>query len=133
VLGLSAAVRLTGYVDGADRLLERAAGFVMSSLTEGLPLALLEAMQWRVPIVATAVGAIPELLDRGRRGRLIAAGDVNALTDALQSLMSGDTDTRSVAAAAAAVAERYGSARMAQGYLSTYEAITRAPACIIPA
>ena len=72
VLGLSAAVCLGGYVEGADRLLAHAAGFVMSSLTEGMPLVLLEAMQWRVPILATSVGAIPELLDEGRRGRLAA-------------------------------------------------------------
>ena len=122
-LGLSSVVRLAGYVDGADRLLERASGFVMSSLTEGLPLVLLEAMQWRVPIVATAVGAIPQLLDGGRRGRLIPAGDLTALTEALQTLMSGDADTTSVAAAADAVAGRYTSTRMAQEYLSAYEAI----------
>jgi len=123
VLGLSSVVRLAGYVDGADRLLERASGFVMSSLTEGLPLVVLEAMQWRVPIVATAVGAIPELLDGGRRGRLIPAGDLTALTDALQSRMSGDVDIRSVAAAADAVAQRYTSARMAQEYLNAYASI----------
>src|SRR5204863_232792 len=70
VLRLAGSVRLAGYVDGADRLLARAAGFVISSRTEGLPLALLEAMQWRVPILASAVGAIPELLDEGRRGTL---------------------------------------------------------------
>ena len=58
-LKLANEVRLAGYVDGADRLLGGAAGFVMSSLTEGMPLVLLEAMQWRVPIVATSVGAIP--------------------------------------------------------------------------
>lgn len=126
-LGLSSVVRLAGYVDGADRLLGRASGFVMSSLTEGLPLVLLEAMQWRVPIVATAVGAIPELLDGGRRGRLIAAGDLTALTDSLRSLMSGDTDTTGIAAAADAVAGRYTSARMAQEYLSVYGAIGASP------
>src|SRR5256886_7816307 len=67
VLRLAESVRLAGYVDGADRVLARAAGVVISSRTEGLPLALLEAMQWRVPILASAVGAIPELLDEGRR------------------------------------------------------------------
>jgi glycosyltransferase involved in cell wall biosynthesis len=122
-LGLSPVVQLAGYVDGADRLLEHASGFVMSSLTEGLPLVLLEAMQWRVPVVATAVGAIPELLDGGHRGRLVAPGDLAAMTDALQSLMSGDTGTTGVAAAADAVTGHYSSARMAQEYLSAYGAV----------
>src|SRR4029077_10968835 len=87
-LKLAHEVRLAGYVDGADRLLGGAAGFVMSSLTEGMPLVLLEAMQWRVPILATSVGAIPELLDFGKRGQLVPPGSVEALTDGLRQLMT---------------------------------------------
>jgi glycosyltransferase involved in cell wall biosynthesis len=123
-LRLAGIVRLAGYVDGADRLLAGAAGFVMSSLTEGLPLVLLEAMQWRVPILATAVGAIPELLDEGRCGRLVAPNDLATLTDRLQSLMSGDSNSdEAIATACQAVSERYTSARMARQYLEAYEAI----------
>ena len=73
---------LAGYVAGADRLLETAAGFVMSSFTEGMPLVLMEALQWGVPVVATAVGAIPELLQDGRAGELVPPDDVEALTRA---------------------------------------------------
>jgi glycosyltransferase involved in cell wall biosynthesis len=124
-LGLSRIVRLGGYVDGADRFLEHAAGFVMSSLTEGMPLVLLEAMQWRVPILATSVGAIPELLDEGRHGRLVAPGDLAALTQGLQSMMSagGGVQKQGVAAAYAAVSLRYTSVRMADEYFGAYEAI----------
>jgi glycosyltransferase involved in cell wall biosynthesis len=125
VLGLSGAVCLGGYVDGADRLLEHAAGFVMSSLTEGMPLVLLEAMQWRVPILATSVGAIPELLDEGRRGRLAAPNDLAALTRGLQSMMSasGGAGEQGIAAAYAAVSQCYTSVRMADEYFGAYEAI----------
>ena len=123
-LRLAGIVRLAGYVDGADRLLARAAGFVMSSLTEGMPLVLLEAMQWRVPILAPAVGAIPELLDEGRCGRLVAPHDLAALTDGLQSLMSGDCSSgEAIASACQAVSGRYTSARMAEEYLAAYAAI----------
>jgi glycosyltransferase involved in cell wall biosynthesis len=124
-LGLSGAVCLGGYVDGADRLLEHAAGFVMNSLTEGMPLVLLEAMQWRVPILATSVGAIPELLDDGRRGRLVAPSDLATLTEGLQSMMSagGSAGEQRVAAAHAAVSQRYTSVRMADEYFGAYEAI----------
>jgi len=126
-LHLAGIVRLAGYVDGADRLLAGAAGFVMSSLTEGLPLVLLEAMQWRVPILATAVGAIPELLGEGRCGRLVAPNDLATLTDGLQSLMSaGAAADRAVGSACQVVSGRYTSTRMAQQYLEAYEAI-RAP------
>jgi glycosyltransferase involved in cell wall biosynthesis len=122
MLGLNQSVRLAGYVAGADRLLGHAAGFVMSSLTEGMPLVLLEAMQWRVPILATSVGAIPQLLEDGVRGRLIAPYDLAALTRGLQDLMGGTTDVleRAVASAHQAVTDRYSSARMAAEYLSLY-------------
>jgi glycosyltransferase involved in cell wall biosynthesis len=124
-LGLAGAVRLGGYVDGADRLLEQAAGFVMSSLTEGMPLVLLEAMQWRVPTLATSVGAIPELLDEGRRGRLVAPNDLAALTLGLQSMMSagGGVGEQGVADAYASVSQRYTCVRMADEYLRSYESI----------
>jgi len=123
-LHLTGIVRLAGYLEGADRLLARAAGFVMSSLTEGLPLVLLEAMQWRAPILATVVGAIPELLDEGRCGRLVAPNDLATLTHGLQSLMSGGSASdEAIASACQAASGRYTSARMAQQYLEVYEAI----------
>jgi glycosyltransferase involved in cell wall biosynthesis len=124
-LGLSDAVRLAGYVEGADRLLQHAAGFVVSSLTEGLPLVLLEAMQWRVPILATSVGGIPELLNKERRGRLAAPNDLGALSQGLRGMMSPDAGAfeQGVAAAHAAVSQHYTSARMADQYLSAYAEI----------
>lgn len=124
-LGLSEAIILGGYVDGADRLLERAAGFVMTSLTEGMPVVLLEAMQWRVPILATSVGAVPDLLEGGQCGRLVAPNNLPALAAGLQLMMSqrtADVD-QSVSAAYAAVTRRYTSERMADEYLTAYGAI----------
>jgi glycosyltransferase involved in cell wall biosynthesis len=122
MLGLNQSVRLAGYVAGADRLLGHAAGFVMSSLTEGMPLVLLEAMQWRVPILATSVGAIPQLLENGLRGRLVAANDLAALTQGLQDLMGGASEAPggAVASAHEGVTGHYSSARMADEYLSLY-------------
>ena len=123
-LGLREHVLLAGYVDAADRTLERAAGFVMSSLTEGMPLVLLEAMQWNVPIVATAVGAIPELLAQGQRGGLVPPGDVAALATALREMVVPGSAVRgSVALAAAAVSGHYTSARMEREYSAAYGAI----------
>jgi glycosyltransferase involved in cell wall biosynthesis len=122
MLGLNQSVRLAGYVAGADRLLGHAAGFVMSSLTEGMPLVLLEAMQWRVPILATSVGAIPQLLENGLRGRLVVANDLAALTQGLQDLMARAPEAPggAVASAHRAVTEYYSSTRMADEYLSLY-------------
>ena len=121
-LGLQEAVLLPGYLEGAERLLQHAAGFVMSSLTEGLPLVLLEAMQWRVPILATAVGAIPELLDGGARGQLVAPGSVDELVQGLRRLLSSGDAVRNqgIELAYAAAMQRYTSARMAEEYRRLY-------------
>ena len=122
-LQLENEVRLAGYVDGADRLLGGAAGFVMSSLTEGMPLVLLEAMQWRVPILATSVGAIPDLLDGGRRGILVPPNDLTALVDGLSSMLSSASPTALANEASRAQGcIRFSSARMHEEYLAAYQA-----------
>ncbi len=119
-LGLQGRVALTGYLEGADRLLQHSAAFVMSSFTEGMPLVLLEALQWNVPIVATAVGAIPELLPP-ERGQLVAPRDVEALTRALGQLMSSRRSTVAVPEALELTANE--SERMAEEYLQAYRSI----------
>jgi glycosyltransferase involved in cell wall biosynthesis len=75
-----------------------------------------------VPVVATAVGAIPELLQDGRGGELVAPDDVEALTSALAALMA-----RTAAAPAeprTGLPSHFSSARMARDYLRLYEVIT---------
>ena len=120
-LRLSGSVLISGYVEGADRLLEHAAGFVMSSLTEGMPLVLLEALQWQVPILATRVGAIPELLDGVRRGQLVEPGDVAALAAGLERVLATPGDAG--ASATPAPTSRFSSAVMAEKYLDRYQRI----------
>jgi len=123
-LQLSGGVLLAGYVAGADRLLAHAAGFVMSSITEGMPLVLLEAMQWRVPILATAVGAVPGVLEEGRRGLLVPAGDVDVLAAALLRLADAEREPANAARGNdQAAAQSYSSAQMAERYLGAYDAI----------
>jgi glycosyltransferase involved in cell wall biosynthesis len=119
-LGLRDSVQLGGYVDGADRLLEHAAGFVMSSFTEGMPLVLLEALQWPVPVIATQVGAIPELLAERAGARLVPPRDGPALATALQALMSAPAPTQ----VSAPPDTEHTVAEMAGAYLRLYEAIS---------
>ena len=87
-----------------------------------MPLVVLEAMQWNVPIVATAVGAIPDLLAHGQRGVLVAPGNVEALATALQGIPDAAAGG-SVELAAAAVSGHYTSARMEREYSAAYGAI----------
>jgi glycosyltransferase involved in cell wall biosynthesis len=84
-LGIAAFVSFLGARGDVPRLMLAADGFVMSSLSEGLPMVLLEAMAARVPCVATAVGGIPELFSDGA-GILTPPQDPSALATAIARL-----------------------------------------------
>jgi glycosyltransferase involved in cell wall biosynthesis len=88
-LGIASRVRLVGWVKGHDkeRLLSEAAVLILPSYHEGLPMAVLEAMAHGVPIISTHVGGIPDIIENGREGILIAPGDVIALADSLERLL----------------------------------------------
>lgn len=64
---------------------------VLSSRSEGLPAAIMEAMAAGLPVVATAVGGVPELLQDGLTGRLIPPDDAPALADALATLLTNSS------------------------------------------
>lgn len=107
-LGVSDSVVLPGWITGAAKLewLARAEVFVLPSYAEGLPVALLEAIVCGIPVLATRVGGVPELLDDGRLGLLIDAGDVAALQASLIQLLTDGGKCRKLAAAALACTSR---------------------------
>jgi glycosyltransferase involved in cell wall biosynthesis len=100
-LGLGETFRLLGYVPDAPRLIAGADMFVLASDHEGLPLAVMEALALGVPIVATAVGGVPELVEDGTSGRLVARRDPAALAAAVLALTETSTRARLAAGAAA--------------------------------
>jgi len=107
-------VRLLGARSDVPRLLRHAALVVSSSRAEGAPNALLEAMAARVPVVATAVGGVPEIVRDGVDGRLVPAGDVTALASAMIDLLEdGDTARRLGASARSRVEQDFTAERMA--------------------
>lgn len=89
-LGVAAAVEFPGWVDGAykARLLAEASLLVLPSHFEAFGVAVLEAMAWGKPVVATRVGGIPEVLEDGVHGLLVPPHDPPALAAALQSLLA---------------------------------------------
>lgn len=90
-LGLVERVRLLGTRRDVPRILAATDVFVLSSDSEGLPLAVLEAMAAARPVVATAVGDVPRVVRDGQDGLLVGPGDVAALAGALFELLS-DTE-----------------------------------------
>jgi glycosyltransferase involved in cell wall biosynthesis len=79
-------VTFPGYIDNACKVLNFFDIFVMSSLTEGMPITLLEAMRVGMPIVATAVGGIPEALEGGKCGILVPPGNEMNLAKSIVEL-----------------------------------------------
>jgi glycosyltransferase involved in cell wall biosynthesis len=78
-LGVDQYVRMLGYRKDVPDLLPQFDVFVLPSLSEGLSLAILEAMAVRVPSVVTAVGGSPEIITSGTDGILVPAADPDAL------------------------------------------------------
>jgi glycosyltransferase involved in cell wall biosynthesis len=89
-----------------DELLRAAAVFVMPSRSEGLPMALLEAMAYRMAVIATAVGGIPEVVETEVDGLLVEPDDPEALADGLCRLVADDALRSRLATAAHGRAER---------------------------
>jgi glycosyltransferase involved in cell wall biosynthesis len=108
-------------------LLALADVFVMPSLFEGLPMALLEAMLARKAIIASRTAGIPEAIVDGRDGLLVAPSDVGALADALRTLLTNPVRRAALAEAASVRAEKeFTVSVMAQRYESLYmAALTR--------
>jgi glycosyltransferase involved in cell wall biosynthesis len=86
-LGIGHRVHLLGLRSDVAAVLAAADLFVLPSLSEGLPLALLEAMFAGRPTVATRVGEVPAALDHGRAGMLVPPDDAAALAGAIDDLL----------------------------------------------
>jgi glycosyltransferase involved in cell wall biosynthesis len=89
-LGLTDRVRMPGFTTELDALLPWANMFVIPSYTEGLPNVGLEASAAGVPVLATAVGGNPEVIADGINGLLVPSGDPNALSMAMNRVLTED-------------------------------------------
>ena len=87
-LNISDNVTFLGNITDIAAFLKRIDVFVLSSIQEGIPLALLEAMAAVKPVIATTVGGIPEVIEHGTDGMLVEATNVNALKNAILSMLN---------------------------------------------
>ncbi len=104
-LGLGERVRLLGERSDTRILMQAADLLVLPSSEEGLSNVLLEAMGSGLPVIATAVGGSPELIDDGVTGRLLPSGDAAALSAIIGALADDAEERRRLASSARAAAE----------------------------
>ncbi|MHC5717067.1 MAG: glycosyltransferase, partial [Nostoc sp.] len=86
-LGIAEQVSFLGDRTDVPDLLAQSQIFILSTHYEGLPISILEAMRAGLPVVATSVNGIPEEVEHGKTGLLVPRKDVQALANALQTLI----------------------------------------------
>ena len=120
-LSLHGSVRFLGMREDVAALLGSLDVFVMPSVSEGLPLALLEAMSAGLPVVATNVGGMPDALAAGAAGIIVRAADPQALSAAILRLLRDPVAASQLGEAGAArFRARYTAEAMAHAYQSLY-------------
>jgi len=106
-LGLSAAVSFLGMHRDLVPWLQRASVFLLPSSTEGFGLAALEALSCGVPVVASRVGGLPEVIHHGKTGFLFPPGDIPAMAAAATRLLFDHTLRAQMSHAARSSVERH--------------------------
>ena len=125
-LGISRNILFTGKRDDIPDLLSLMDIFVLPSLLEGQPMALLEAMAAKRPVIATTVGDIPKILKNGELGILVPLFNPEAVADGILSCLNNLEKANQIASMAySEVAKNYSSARMAKEYLTIYNAVIK--------
>ena len=120
-LKLEDSIHLIGRLNrnGVVSHLQHACCFVLPSRHEPFGIVVLEAMAARTPVIATAVGGVPEFVTDGVNGRLVPGNDVNAMAQALQELIVTGASETQISAGHATAVEHYWSA-IATEYLNIY-------------
>lgn len=117
--GITDNVVFLGWRDDISELLHRAKSFVLPSNYEGLPMSVLEAMAAGLPVVATDVGGIPELIDGN--GILIKRGSVDELKHAMETVLQSDQVWREMSNRSLELVQTYDVKTVARTYEALYE------------
>ncbi|UGQ46212.1 glycosyltransferase [Massilia endophytica] len=122
--GLANCCWMPGARDDIPSLLQQMSIFALPSLAEGTPGAVLEAMASGLPIVATRVGGVPELIEHGASGLLVAPGRPAALAAALERyVLAPSYAARHGAAARERAVQRYSMQATVDAYLDMYDTL----------
>jgi sugar transferase (PEP-CTERM/EpsH1 system associated) len=122
--GLGDVVWLPGTRSDIAELMHSFSLFALPSLAEGTPVSLLEAMACGLPVVASRVGGIPEVIDDGEHGSLVAPADSEALAAALARYVASPAlASRHGTAARARIEHHYSMTAMLASYTGLYDAL----------
>lgn len=120
-LGVDGHVEFLGHVENVPALLAQADAFVLPSLSEAFPNAAMEAMAAGLPVIASAVGGLLDLVDHGRNGLLAPPGDAGAFAAAIASLVTDPAlAARLGSAARDDIISRYSFDRMVRSFEDLY-------------
>jgi glycosyltransferase involved in cell wall biosynthesis len=119
-LAVASSVHLLGTRGDVPDVLNAFDVFVLCSDTEGLPLVIPEAMATGLAVVSTRVGGVPSVVEDGRTGLLVRAGDEEGLRTCLAGLHADRTACRRLGAAGLEAAGRFSAERMQREYAELY-------------
>jgi len=124
-LGLNEHFLLAGFEANFDRWLPHLDLFVNPSYTEGLANVILESLAAKVPVIATAVGGTPEIIEHGVTGYLVEAGDATQIAQGILSLLAPQNNGKSLSSAGyCRVLEQFGFERQSVEYLRLFGRLT---------
>lgn len=120
-LGLDGVVHFFGERADVGNWLREADVFVLSSISEGLPISILEAMAVGLPVIVTDVGGMPEVVSLSGAGTTVRAGDVDGLARAIIEFARRDDLKEWGARARSCYTQHFTPERMADQYLALYQ------------
>jgi len=125
--GLESQVTLAGKKDNVQDFLQASDVFILTSKEEGFGLSVVEAMASGLPVIATKVGGVPEIIEDGETGFLIKSQNINELVDKMSFFMKlSDEKRRSIGVRARRVVEeKFSITKMMHSYTDLYKDILK--------
>ena len=122
--GLDGKFELLGHVDNMEEFYTTIDIYLNTSIHEGIPVTILEAMAHAIPVIAPNVGGIPEIISHGKTGYLMTTRDPDAIADFINELIQHKENLRTVARISREKIEKdFSLDSMVKAYLSVYENI----------
>ena len=118
-LGLQEAVYMPGQMDNVMAQYPMYDAFILPSVYEGMPITLIEAMASGMPIAASGVGGVPDMLCHGENG-LLCTAEADSIAEVMEQLYRDETLREKLGRQARADSQRFTSKYMAQAYLDIY-------------